>query len=125
MQALGLKIVQLSWPLDAKSQLHRKDPDAGKDRGQEEKGQQGMRWLDGITDSKDMGLSRLREMVKHRESGVLQFMELQRVRHYPVAEQQQGIIEEELAPQILMLMSGAHTCQNGIKQKKHPVYTSA
>ena len=125
MQALGLKIVQLSWPLDAKSQLYRKDPDAGKDRGQEEKGQQGMRWLDGITDSKDMGLSRLREMVKDRESGVLQFMELQRVRHYPVAEQQQGIIEEELAPQILMLMSGAHTCQNGIKQKKHPVYTSA
>ena len=54
MQALGLKIVQLSWPLDAKSQLHRKDPDDGKDRGQEEKGQQGMRWLDGITDSKDM-----------------------------------------------------------------------
>ena len=38
MQALGLKIVQLSWPPDAKSQLIGKDPDVGKDRRQEEKG---------------------------------------------------------------------------------------
>ena len=51
-----------------KSQLIRKDPDAGKDRRQEEKGQQRMRWLDGITDSMDMNLSKLLEMVKNRES---------------------------------------------------------
>ena len=84
-----------------------------------------MRCLDGITDSMDMSLSKLQKMVKDRESDVLQLMGLQRVRHNLGAEQQQGVIEEELAPQILMLMSGARTCQNGIKQKEHPVYMSA
>ena len=41
------------WPLDAKNWLTGKDLDAGKDWSQEEKGQQRMRWLDGITDSKN------------------------------------------------------------------------
>ena len=36
------------WPPDAMSQLIGKDPDAGKDRRQEEKGTTEMRWLDGI-----------------------------------------------------------------------------
>ena len=38
------------WPPDAKSQIMGKKPDAGKDWGQEEKGQQRMRLLDDITD---------------------------------------------------------------------------
>ena len=42
------------WPPDVMSQLIGKDSDAGKDWGQEEKGQQRKRWLDGITDSMDM-----------------------------------------------------------------------
>ena len=45
-----------------------KDPDAGKDRRQKQKGQQRVRWLDGVIDLMDMSLSKLQEIVKDRET---------------------------------------------------------
>ena len=56
------------WPLDAKNRFTGKDQDAGKDWGQEEKGRERMRWLNGITDSKDTSVSKLKETVKDREA---------------------------------------------------------
>ena len=55
------------WPPDAKSWLIGKDSDAGRDGGRKRRGQQRMRWLDGITDAMDMKLGKPREMVRDRE----------------------------------------------------------
>ena len=58
----------------------------GKIEGGRRRGQQRMRWLDGITDSINMSLSKLWELVMDREACMLQPMGLQRVGHNQTTE---------------------------------------
>ena len=69
------------WPPDTKNWLLGKDPDAGKDWRQREKGMTEDEMVGCITDSMDMSLSKLLELVMDREACVLQSMGSLRVGH--------------------------------------------
>ena len=76
------------WPPDAESPGIGKDPYAGEDWRQEEKGRQRVRWLDGLIDSMGRSLSQLWEMVKDKAPGLLGSMGSQGVGHNWAAKQQ-------------------------------------
>ena len=75
----------------------------GKIEGGRRRGWQRMRWLDGINDSMDMSLNKLRELVMDREAWCAAIMRSQRVRHDWVTELNRYIVWRCVISQLLVI----------------------
>ena len=74
------------WPPEERTDSLEKTQMPGKIEGRRRRGQQGMRWMDDITDSMDMSLSKFGSWWWTGKPGVLQSIGSQRVRHGWVTE---------------------------------------
>ena len=85
LERLMLKLQYFGHPVQRANSLE-KTLMLGKIEGRRRRGWQRLRWLDGITNSMDMNLSKLQEIVKGRGACMLQSMGWKRVRHNLVTE---------------------------------------